>query len=188
MNKNQVFIFILSVAGLGFILWTKENAVSLGVDVMTKLTRKQFIEKFAPLAKDASRGTGLFPSVFMAQAILESGDGNSSLSRQANNYFGIKADKSWVGDFVIKPTTEYVNGVAVKVDAKFRAYKSALQSFYDRVEFLQKNSRYKNAGVFIAATPEDQARALQKAGYATDPNYANLLITLINQNKLKNYD
>jgi flagellum-specific peptidoglycan hydrolase FlgJ len=88
----------------------------------------------------------------------------------------------------LKPTTEYVNGVPVSVTARFRAYPDTLSGFQDRVNFLKRFSRYSNAGVFTAATPEQQARALQTAGYATDPEYSNLLIKLINQNNLKQYD
>ncbi len=119
---------------------------------------------------------------------MESGNGNSSLSKEAKNYFGIKADPSWTGDYILKPTTEYVKGVPVSTTARFRSYLSVLDGFQDRVNFLIKNKRYANAGVFVATSPESQAYALQKAGYATDPAYANLLITLINQNNLKQFD
>jgi len=61
----------------------------------------------------------------------------------------------------------------------FRHYSTPLECFKDRNNFLQQNTRYKKAGVFSAATPQDQARALQKAGYATDPKYAELLINII---------
>lgn len=157
-------------------------------EAVTNLTRKQFIEKYSKVVKEASKNTGLFPSVFMAQAILESGNGNSKLTKEANNFFGIKADKSWTGAVYEIATKEHINGQDVTVMAKFRKYTTPLLSFLDRVMFLFDNKRYTNAGVFTASTPEDQARALQKAGYATDPNYANLLITLINQNNLKDLD
>lgn len=191
MKTEDILIFFSALGLLALLLWKKSELINLPGIVMEKLTRKQFIDKFAPIAVLASKNTGLFPSVFMAQAILESGNGNSSLSKEANNYFGIKADSKWLnsgGAFVTKPTYEYVNGEKVKIDAKFRAYETPLDSFYDRVNFLLTNSRYKNNGVFIAATPEAQAAALQRAGYATDPNYSNLLVTLINQNNLKQFD
>jgi flagellum-specific peptidoglycan hydrolase FlgJ len=186
--KNQVFWVIGILAVIGLIYWQREPITELASETMGKFTRSQFIHTYAPIAKIAAKGTGLFPSVFMAQAILESGNGNSSLTKQANNFFGIKADKSWTGNFVVKDTTEYVNGIPVLISAKFRAYPNALASFYDRVNFLKVNTRYKNAGVFIAPSPESQAIALQKAGYATDPAYSDLLIKLINQNNLKQFD
>lgn len=145
-----------------------------------------FIKKFTNIIIKASQGTGLFPSVFMAQAILESGWGNSSLAKEYNNYFGIKADNSWKGPKVNLKTREVFNGKDTYITDGFRVYDNPEQSFYDRVEFLKKFSRYKK--VFTAPTPEDQAWELQKAGYATDPNYANAIINLINQNNLKSLD
>lgn len=166
----------------------RETIIATGADIMTKLSRSQFIEKYAPFSRVAAVGTGLFPSVFMAQAILESNNGNSSLTKEANNFFGIKASTGWKGETITKRTREVVNGQEIYVDAKFRKYPNALSSFLDRANFLIVNSRYKNAGVFTAKTPEAQADALQKAGYATDPNYANLLKSLITANNLKKYD
>ena len=186
--KNQVFYIVGLLALIGLIYWQREPLTDLASQTMGNLTRSQFIKQYAPVAKAAAQGTGLFPSVFIAQAILESGNGNSSLTKQANNFFGIKADSSWLGNYVIKPTKEFINGVEVIINAKFRAYNTAFDSFADRVNFLKRNSRYSKAGVFIAATPEQQAQALQKAGYATDPEYSNLLIKLINQNNLKQFD
>lgn len=157
-------------------------------EVIQKLSRAQFISKYAPTVKFASVGTGLFPSVFLAQAILESGDGNSTLAAKYNNFFGVKADKSWGGKVVELPTKEYLNGQWVTVKEPFRVYSDPIDSFRDRVNFLKVNKRYTTHGVFNALTPEGQANSLQAAGYATDPNYAKLLINIINQNNLKKYD
>lgn len=159
------------------------------VEVYKKLTRSEFVTKYAPSAVFATMGTGLFPSVAMAQAILESGDGHSTLSRPPHyNFFGIKADKSWTGKTVTKRTREVINGKDVYVDAPFRSYNSPEDSFRDRTKFLVQNKRYTTHGVFSALTPEGQANSLQSAGYATDPKYAQLLIQIINQNNLKKYD
>lgn len=186
---KNIYLYVGILIGLVIIFWQRKNIGDVASTVMAKLTRSQFIEKYGHIVKAVSKGSGLFPSVTMAQAILESGNGNSSLTREANNFFGIKADKSWQGKYVVKSTKEYdANGNEYTVDAKFRAYDSPGESFLDRVDFLKSMSRYKNAGVFIAPTPEDQARALQKAGYATDPAYSELLIKLINQNDLKKFD
>jgi len=170
------------------IIFLTAAPVALEEANILKLTRAQFISKYGPAAKSASKGSGIFPSVSLAQAILESGNGNSSLTKEAKNFFGIKADSSWSGPYVVKSTTEYVNGVPIKTDAKFRKYETADLSFIDHITFLLRNARYKNAGVFTSKTPEQQAQALQKAGYATDPAYSALLITLINQNNLKQFD
>lgn len=157
------------------------------------MNRHEFISTFAPTVKKYAKGTGLFPSLFMAQAILESSDnkgipGNSSLAKKHFNYFGVKADKNWPGQKAILKTREVINGKNIYVDAAFRKYSNPEQSFRDRVNFLLSNSRYKNAGVFNAQTPEQQATLLQKAKYATDPRYSEILIDLIDSLNLKALD
>lgn len=184
MNKWTLII----AAVLVVLFLARKPIINTVVDMAQTFSRSSFINTFSDIVRESSRDTGLFPSVFMAQAILESGNGNSSLSKKAYNFFGIKADKSWDGEIYTVPTKEYVNGKEVTVTANFRKYSAPLFSFLDRVQFLIDNPRYKNNGVFSAKTPEEQAQALQRAGYATDPNYANLLIKLINQNNLKKLD
>jgi flagellum-specific peptidoglycan hydrolase FlgJ len=157
------------------------------------MNRSEFIETFAPTVKEAAKGTGLFPSLFMAQAILESSDlkgvpANSGLAKNHNNYFGIKADKKWKGKKVIMKTREVIKGKSVMVDAPFRKYDDPRNSFFDRVLFLIQNKRYANAGVFKASSPYQQAKALQAAGYATDPKYADTLQNIINKYSLTTLD
>lgn len=184
---KDTFIYIGVLVALGIMVWKKDEISDFAVKLTGNLTRKEFIDLFGPYAQQTKQ-SGLFPSVAMAQAILESGNGNSSLTREAFNLFGIKADSSWTGPYVVKRTREVVDGKEVYVDARFRAYNNPAESFIDRANFLRKFSRYTNAGVFSASTPEQQSIALQNAGYATDPEYANLLIKLINQNNLKKFD
>jgi flagellum-specific peptidoglycan hydrolase FlgJ len=129
----------------------------------------------------------------MAQAILESSDangvpGNSNLALKHNNFFGIKASNGWSGDTVQLQTHEIVKGVSVLVNASFRAYPTVNDSILDHVDFLEKNPRYRTAGVFDAKTPSDQALRLQKAGYSTNPNYPAILVKLINDNNLLELD
>jgi len=150
------------------------------------MTRQEFINNFSSYTIRASMSTNLFPSVFMAQVILESNNGNSILATEYNNYFGIKVSSDWKGDKVILSSGEVVNDKFVKIPGTFRVYKNAYQSFKDRVKFLQANPRY--TLVFEAETAEQQCRELQKAGYATDPNYADKLIDLINSYDLKELD
>jgi len=126
-----------------------------------------YISKSSKDMIDACYNTGLFPSVMMAQGILESGNGKSELAAKYNNHFGIKDSGKWVGGTVILPTKEEVNGKSVSINAKFRTYYNSFDGFVDRVNFLKNNPRYTNAGVFSAKTPEEQAEALLKAGYAT---------------------
>jgi flagellum-specific peptidoglycan hydrolase FlgJ len=157
------------------------------------MTRKEYIQKYRDVVLEAVKGTGLFPSLMMAQAILESSDmkgvpGNSSLARLYNNHFGIKADKSWIGPKVNLKTREVFDGRDVMVGDFFRVYEDATQSFCDRIAFLKKNARYTKAGVFSAKTPEEQAEALQTAGYATDPKYAVILKSVIKKESLYELD
>jgi len=150
--------------------------------------RTDYIEKYKSAVIAAAKDTGLFPSLFMAQAILESGNGTSSLASKYNNHFGIKSGKSWTGKVINLKTREVFDGKEVYIKDGFRWYDNYLDSFKDRVKFLQNNSRYARHGVFTATTPEAQADALQKAGYATAPNYANTLKMIISKYNLKSLD
>ena len=157
------------------------------------MTRQEYIEQFKNVVLEAVKGTGLFPSLMMAQAILESSDvkgvpGNSTLARVYNNHFGIKADKNWTGKKVNLITREVFEGKSVILGDYFRVYDEAAHSFKDRIQFLKKNSRYAKAGVFSAKTPDEQAQALKDAGYATDPNYATILSSLIKKLNLLELD
>jgi flagellum-specific peptidoglycan hydrolase FlgJ len=152
------------------------------------MTREQYIQTYKSLVIDSTKGTGLFPSLMMAQAMLESGNGASNLAAGYNNHFGIKAGTSWRGRMVNMRTREVITGQGITTGAYFRVYESPVDSFRDRNQMLISSSHYRNAGVFNTSTPEEQAMALQRAGYATDPNYGNVLISLINEYNLKSLD
>lgn len=151
------------------------------------MTPTSFLNKFGSAFAVACLGTGLFPSVKLAQAALESGWGTYTAG---NNLFGIKATGShtpyWKGDFVTARTSEYQNGGFVGQSSNFRKYDTVGDSVKDHTYFLQHNSRY--AKVFQAQTPEEQAKELQAAGYATDPNYSGKLISIIDTYNLKRFD
>lgn len=151
------------------------------------MTRTEFIQKFTPVVIQAAAGSGLFPSLFMAQAILESSDKNgvpgaSLLASKYNNYFGIKDSAAWTGKTVNLKTREVYNGKSEIITDGFRVYDSPTESFADRVKFLKSNARYKK--VFAAVTPLQQAIELKAAGYATDPSYASILQSIIKSNNL----
>lgn len=135
----------------------------------------------------ACLGTGIFPSVKLAQAALESGWGKSVAG---NNLFGIKAAGShtpyWNGDYVTSRTSEWTGSGYEGQTSRFRKYATVGDSVKDHTYFLQQYSRY--AKVFKASTPEEQAKALQEAGYATDPNYSGKLISIINTYGFKQFD
>lgn len=148
----------------------------------------EFINSIHQKAIKACKNLQLYPSLMIAQAILESNWGRSSLSKLHHNYFGIKANTKWKGNKVTYSTTEFINNKHIKIPQAFRSYPSIDAGFADRVNFLQINKRYTTNRVFSAQSPEQQASAFLKAGYATDPRYAEKLISIINKYKLKQYD
>lgn len=152
------------------------------------LTREEFVKKYSPFVTSITKGTGIFPQVMLAQAILESQGrvngkyypGQSKLARDYNNYFGIKASAGWKGKAVDLKTNEVYNGNTVTITDAFRVYNSVEDSMRDYLKFLQENPRYTKAGVFTASTPKEQAERLRAAGYATNPNYASLIDSIGN--------
>lgn len=147
------------------------------------LTREQFVKKYYAFVVKITNGTGIFPKVLLAAAIVESQGkvggvyypGQSTLAKDHNNYFGVKASKGWKGKIVNMRTREVYSNQSVFVNDDFRKYDSVEDSMKDYVKFLQSNSRYRLNGVFDATSPEMQIKALAKAGYATNPGYADLI-------------
>ncbi|MBM6614004.1 LysM peptidoglycan-binding domain-containing protein [Desemzia sp. RIT804] len=130
---------------------------------------------------------GILPSITSAQAILESNWGKSKLAQESRNLFGIKADKSWKGEKKAYSTKEYdKNGNLLTVTDYFRKYPSYEESLKDHGKFFHENQRY--ADVIGLRDYKKQARSIQTAGYATDPQYANKLIQIIEQNELQKWD
>ncbi|WP_442108969.1 flagellar assembly peptidoglycan hydrolase FlgJ [Pseudomonas sp. NUPR-001] len=143
-----------------------------------------FVATMLPMAEQAAKRIGIDPRYLVAQAALETGWGKSVM-RQADgssshNLFGIKATGNWQGDQARAITSEFRDGQFVKETAAFRSYDSYQDSFHDLVSLLQNNSRYKDA-VSSADNPEQFAKELQKAGYATDPDYARKIISIARQ-------
>ena len=135
--------------------------------------KQAFLDTLLPHARAAARQLGVSVRVILAQAALETGWGKS-LAQGFNNLFGIKADASWKGSSAGRSTLELVNGQLQRRHANFRAYPSIAASVADYVSFLQSNPRYRQA---LAAGSDEQAfvQALSKAGYASDPHYADKL-------------
>lgn len=145
----------------------------------------EFIAQLAQPAKLASQQSGIPHHLILAQAALESGWGQRQIltrdGKPSYNVFGIKASANWKGETTDIMTTEYEAGEAKKVRASFRVYSSYLEALTDYVRLLSKNPRY--AAVTTAPSAEQGARALQAAGYATDPDYAQKLVGMIQQFK-----
>lgn len=149
-------------------------------------SQKKFIDKvYSSLPSDMG---GLFPSVLIAQAILESGWGKSTLASKYNNLFGIKASATWTGKVVNLKTNEIFDGVETTVTSGFRVYDTWKQSISDRNKFLRENPRYTKAGVFTATDPLAQIQALKTAGYATAENYVSSLWNIVQLYDLQQYD
>ncbi|MDD2834005.1 MAG: flagellar assembly peptidoglycan hydrolase FlgJ [Methylotenera sp.] len=145
-------------------------------------TVTDFKERMAPHAKIASQATGIPSHLMLGQAALESGWGRRELKgmdgTNSYNLFGIKATGNWNGKTVDALTTEYINGVKQKRIEKFRAYDSYADSFKDFANLMRNNPRYQNVLENLNNT-NNYAQAMQKAGYATDPNYATKLASVI---------
>jgi flagellar protein FlgJ len=146
----------------------------------------QFVATMLPLAKEAAARIGVDPSVLVAQAALETGWGKSIMRQQdgssSYNLFGIKAQGGWKGPEARAITSEFRDGQMVKETADFRSYDSYASSFHDLVSFLQNNNRYQ-ATLNSADNPEQFVKELQKAGYATDPDYASKISQIAKQMK-----
>ena len=144
-----------------------------------------FIEE---VKRNIPSNTKILPSIIVAQAILESARGTSELARKANNLFGIKGNYN--GQSYTVKTKEYLNGKWTTVNAAFKKYPSYRESIIDHGNFFTstpwRTQNYKR--VLNAKDYKTQAKALQACGYATDPQYANKLINLIETNNLSSLD
>lgn len=143
---------------------------------------QNFIATHAQAARQAEQRTGI-PALFMiAQAAHETGWGRQDIrlsdGRPSHNLFGIKAGADWKGPVAEVTTTEFIDGVARKVTARFRAYASAAESFADYARLITGSPRYRQV-LAQGRTPEGFAHGLQDAGYATDPLYARKLSRVI---------
>ncbi|MGD9602587.1 MAG: flagellar assembly peptidoglycan hydrolase FlgJ [Gammaproteobacteria bacterium] len=145
---------------------------------------REFAAQLLGHAQRAAARLGTTPEVLVAQAALETGWGRHVMDggngRSSHNLFGIKADRSWDGDTVTRRTLEYFDGRPVKVNAAFRSYADFGAAFDDYARFIQENPRYQQA-LERAADPRAYATALQRAGYATDPQYARKILQIHDQ-------
>ncbi|WP_022941028.1 flagellar assembly peptidoglycan hydrolase FlgJ [Psychromonas hadalis] len=150
--------------------------------------QKSFIETLMPYAKKVAKMLGISPAVLVAQSALETGWGkkiiNGADNQSSFNLFNIKAHKNWLGDKVTKDSFEVENGIGIKRRSDFRAYENFAQSFSDYGQFITNNQRYQGAlqpGIDDTRYIEE----LQKAGYATDPQYADKIKQIMNNESFK---
>ena len=156
--------------------------------VLGNTPQEQFISSIAQAAVESADRTGVPASVTIAQAILESYWGSSRLAREANNYFGIKAQtRGGSAGSVWFDVWEVIGGRNVVQSQAFRAYDTIADSFVDHGQFFVENGRY-GAAMAVRDDPRQFARAINRAGYATDPTYASKLIGLMDRYDLYRYD
>lgn len=160
------------------------NITSLEKPVNLTGKSAEFHDRMSHHAVIASRETGMPANYMLGQAALETGWGRREIKTKdgsnSHNLFGIKATGGWKGKIAETTTTEYIDGVKQKRVEKFRAYASYADSFKDFANLIQKNPRYQSVMENVDSV-NGYARALQNSGYATDPNYASKLASVINK-------
>ena len=176
----------------GAIIWTangsRTEAITMNSSGLTP-TQQDYLRQALPAAVAESQQYGVPVSVALGQSILESGWGGSTLSSRYNNYFGIKCSTSspYQGGCINMGSGEYLHSSYQIISSSFRTYGSRTDSFLDHGYFLTHNSRY--GGAFAhTGDPDRFIREVARAGYATDPNYAQKVINLMNAYDLYQYD
>jgi flagellar protein FlgJ len=165
------------------------NVISANAQKQTELPLtfegpEDFITSLYPFAKEVESKTGIDARLMLAQSALETGWGKHPILKKDGspsfNLFGIKANSAWEGEAAEITTTEFRGGLAMKEQANFRTYSSYEDSFNDYAQFLRTNDRYQDA-LAISGQPKEFAKELQDAGYATDPNYAEKIGSIVDR-------
>jgi hypothetical protein len=171
MRRIIQTVFIIQFLFLNFQIFAQSS--------VRQMTREEYIETYKDMAIREMYEFGIPASIKLAQAVLESGNGNSKLAREGNNHFGIKCH-GWQG-----------NSMKVDDDAPqecFRVYDNADQSYKDHSAFLTTRPRYNSLFELETTDYKGWAHGLKKAGYATNPRYAELVIKIIEDHRLYKYD
>lgn len=178
MAKNQTFtIFIFVISAL---LSCRPLRQPAGPSSTPEAAAVNYINTYRDIAVSEMKRTGVPASITLAQGMVESDYGRSTLARTANNHFGIKCHNGWTG-----PTVRHHDD---RRNDCFRKYRSPQESFYDHSDFLKTGVRYSSLFNLDPTDYKAWARGLKKAGYATDPRYDELLINKIEEYKLYEYD
>lgn len=173
-----------SVLVVGTVSWIQETR-----QTPEQRSHQQFIEELVPASQSAYEQYGVLPSITLSQAILESNWGESTLSSQYYNLFGIKAGEQEPNVYL--ETAEYVNETWITIMGRFRVYENWAESVEAHAQLLAYGVDWNPQlyyPVLQAANYQEAARALQTAGYATDPDYANKVIQVIETYRLDAYD
>lgn len=183
---RSIFTFLL-LAFFGQTVFAAEAPESFA---FSPVDQERYISKYKEIAIREMERTGVPASIKLAQGILESDSGKSDLARSANNHFGIKCGSQWKGDEYFKKDDDYdTNGRLIK--SCFRKYRNADASFVAHSEFLRDPAKAFRYGFLFRLEPTDYkgwARGLRQAGYATNPRYPELLMSIIERYNLQQYD
>ncbi len=172
------FTLILTAIILGF---TSCKAYKPVVSTSgTAMSARDYIDTYKDLAIYEMKRTGIPASITLAQGMIESDFGRSRLAVEANNHFGIKCHSDWTGQTIRHHDD--------KRNECFRKYRKVAESYYDHSDFLKSGSRYTFLFDLDVTDYKGWARGLKKAGYATNPDYANMLIRKIEENNLMAFD
>lgn len=191
-NNNTTFIllaivavFVISFFGYRrYVQYKSENQVE-----MVQEEHSAFIKKVSPYAVELGQTYGVLPSITIAQAILESDWGTSTLASQYNNYFGIKGEDP--SNTKVLQTKEYTNGQWITINGRFRVYSDFRESMKDHTKLLVDGTSWNSQQYKQVLQSKDYieaAVALQTDGYATDPGYTSKIIRIIQKYNLKKYD
>ena len=177
LNKVMKKIFVLII-----IFTSSCSSLKTISDVENTVEQKInfYVKKYAPAATKNMRFFKIPASITLAQGILESGYGEGTLAKKANNHFGIKCHKEWKGKSITHDDDEK--------DECFRSYKNPLKSYRDHSLFLVDRDRYSSLFTLNRKDYKGWAIGLKAAGYATDPKYAEKLISLIERFNLTRFD
>lgn len=155
-------------------------------ELMKDLSKEEFLTQLTPYAYKVSLSHGVRPSLLVAQAALESNWGNSELAKESNNYFGVKTPMGKEYQ-----TKEFTQSEWTEINTSFKQYDSVYDSVLDYADLLRNGTSWDRnlyRGVIEASTYKEAAYALTKAGYATDPGYAEKIIEIIEYHGLNDLD
>ncbi|MDO6558172.1 flagellar assembly peptidoglycan hydrolase FlgJ [Paraglaciecola chathamensis] len=151
--------------------------------------QNEFLDTLYPVAQQVAKELGIDPKALLAQAAVETGWGQYMMhtdNGNTHNLFGIKAGNGWQGDTANVSTIEFEQGLAAPKKAKFRAYNSFNDAMQDYASFVKDNPRYQQA-LEHTGDPKNYFNELQQAGYATDPAYADKILSVLNSGSLRQY-
>lgn len=181
-----IIVAVTSVLLAGTITWFSDHKQEQKSETSIQ---DSFLQAIVPAAQEAYRDYGILPSVSLAQAILESNWGESLLASKYYNLYGVKGSQNQPN--VVLETAEYVNGTWITINGRFRVYDSWAESVLAHAQLLANGVDWNPTlyhKVLGTRNYKQAAQALQEAGYATDPTYAEKLIQMIEQHQLYQYD